>query len=46
MKYTWYSILLEAESHSVPQYGWQNYVSENLANKAATFRLVAQCLNQ
>jgi hypothetical protein len=28
MKYSWYSILLENESNSGPQYGWQDYGSE------------------
>ena len=50
-KYSWYSFLLEAESAPEPQCGRKDYGNEKLqlhhrGTEPATFRLVAQCLNQ
>ena len=43
-KYTWYSFLLEAVSTPGPQYGRKVLYQWKI--EPATFRLVAQCLNQ
>ena len=50
-KYSWYSFLWEDESTPGPQRGRKDYVNEKFQwhhrkSNPATFRLVAQCLNQ
>ena len=45
-KYFWYSLLLGAESNPGSQCGWKDYVNEKSGIEPATFRLIAQCLNQ
>jgi len=50
-KHSWYSFLLEAESTPGPEWGRKDYVNGKNPTKPsrikpATFRLVAQCLNQ
>ena len=50
-KYTWYSVLLDAESIPAPQCGRKNYVNEKFQwhhreSNPRTSGFVAQCLNQ